>query len=132
MVLTNNSLLAGHVHLGDHVYLAGRAAVQQYVRVGESVMVAGMSGLTQDAAPFTRVYGYPARVIGVNRVNLERRGVDGERIADIERAYRILFRSGSKPVDAFARVREELPLSLEAEQMVAFLEKAERGFARAR
>ncbi len=132
VIMSNNVLFAGHVRIEDHVYLAGRSAVQQFARVGESAMVSGMSGLVQDGAPFLKLHGYPARVMGVNRINLERRGFSEERIDAIELAYRVIFRSNLAPVDAFARVREQVPNSREAEQMVAFLEKSERGFARFR
>ncbi|MFI5315937.1 MAG: acyl-ACP--UDP-N-acetylglucosamine O-acyltransferase [Myxococcota bacterium] len=132
VILANNVMLAGHVVVEDYVYLAGGVAVQQHVRVGESVMVGGLSGLTQDAAPFTLVNGWPARVIKMNRINLERRGIPAERIDDVERAFRLIFRDGLKANDAYARVRAELPNSPEAERMVAFLEKSEHGFARRR
>jgi UDP-N-acetylglucosamine acyltransferase len=131
-ILANNVMLAGHVVVEDYAYLAGGVAVAQFVRVGESVMVGGMSGLTQDAAPFTLVNGYPARVVRMNRINLERRGLSAERIEDVERAFRLIFREGLKAHDAYARVRAELPNSPEAERMVAFLEKSEHGFARRR
>lgn len=132
VILANNVMLAGHVVIEDFVYLAGGVAVQQHVRVGESVMVGGLSGLTQDAAPFTLVNGWPARVIKMNRINLERRGIPAERIEDVERAFRIIFRDGLPAQTAYARVRAELPSSPEAERMVAFLEKSEHGFARRR
>lgn len=132
VILANNVMLAGHVSIEDYAYLAGGVAVQQFVRVGESVMVGGMSGLAQDAAPFTLVNGYPARVIKMNRINLERRGFDEKRIGAVEKAFRIVFREGLTAQAAYAKVRAELPDSVEAERMVAFLEKSERGFARRR
>lgn len=132
VIMTNETLLAGHVRVEDHVNLAGRCAVQQFVRIGESAMVMALSGLVLDCAPFLRVQGYPARVIGVNRIGLERRGMPRETIEAIEQAYRLVFRSNLPSVEAFAAVREQLPESREAEQLVAFLEKSERGFARIR
>jgi len=132
VIMANNVMLAGHVVIEDFVYLAGGVAVQQHVRVGESVMVGGLSGLTSDAAPFTLVNGWPARVVKMNRINLERRGIPAERIDDVERAFRIIFREGLHARTAFERVRAELPSSAEAERMVAFLEKSEHGFARRR
>ena len=132
VIMANNVMLAGHVIVEDFAYLAGGVAVQQFVRVGESVMVGGMSGLMQDAAPFTLANGYPARIVKMNRINLERRGFSKERIDATECAFRIIFRDGLQAHDAFAKVRRELPDSAEAERMVAFLEKSERGFARRR
>lgn len=132
VIMANNVMLAGHVVIEDYAYLAGGVAIQQKVRVGESVMVGGLSGLTQDAAPFTMVNGWPARVVKMNRINLERRGIAAERIEDVERAFRIIFRDGLRAHEAYAKVRAELPNSPEAERMVAFLEKSEHGFARRR
>ncbi len=132
VIMTNETLLAGHVRVEDHAYLAARCAILQFLRVGESAMLSAMSGLVQDAAPFLKLQGYPARVIGVNRVNMERRGFSGDRIEAVELAYRIIFRSNLSPVEAFAAVREQLPDSRDAEHMIAFLEKSERGFARFR
>jgi UDP-N-acetylglucosamine acyltransferase len=132
VIIANNVMLAGHVVIEDFAYLAGGAAIQQHVRVGESVMVGALSGLTQDAAPFTMVNGWPARVIKMNRINLERRGIPAERIEDVERAFRIIFRDGLRAHEAYEKVRAELGASPEAERMVAFLEKSEHGFARRR
>ena len=93
-------------------------------------MLGALAAINQDVAPFTIAHGFRAKILKVNRINLERREFSQERMEWIEQAFRIIFRSGSPPVQAFARVREELPQSKEAEQMVAFLEKSERGFCR--
>ena len=60
-------------------------------------MLSAMSGLVMDAGPFLKLQGYPARVIGVNRINLERRGFSEKRIEAVEQAYRIIFRSNLIP-----------------------------------
>jgi UDP-N-acetylglucosamine acyltransferase len=132
VVLANNVGLAGHVRVEDYAYLGAFAGVHQFCRIGESAMVAGMSGVGQDVAPFTIAQGNHARLVAVNRINVERRGFDKARIDAIERAFRIVFRSKLLPRDAFPRVRAELPDSRDAEHMVAFLEKSERGFCRMR
>lgn len=130
VIISNGTSLAGHVLVEDHAYLAGLAGVHQFVRIGESAMVAGMSAVLQDVAPYTTAIGNYAKLMGLNRVNLERRGFSKEQILAIERAYRLIFRSSKLPQEAFAEVRSSLPESLEAEHMVAFLEKSERGFCR--
>jgi hypothetical protein len=43
-----------------------------------------------------------------------------------------VFRSQLRPREAFAKVREELPDSRDAEHLVSFLENSERGFCRVR
>lgn len=132
VVLSNNVQIAGHVQIDDYAVVSANSAVLQFCRVGESGFLAGMSGLMQDLAPFCWAHGYPARLMKVNRIGMERRGLANELIEAVEQAYRIVFRSRQRPEEAFARVRSELPDSAEAERMVAFLEKSERGFARRR
>ena len=132
VVISNHTQLAGHVIIEDHATLAASSAILQFTRIGESSFLAGMSGLMQDLAPFVWAQGYPARVRRTNRVNLERRGMSSEQMDAIEKAVRIVFRSGKRPEDAFAQVRAELADSAEAERLVAFLEKSERGFTRLR
>ncbi len=132
IVMANNVALAGHVLIEDYAVLGASAHLHQFCRVGESAMVGAMTGVGQDVAPFTIAHGVPARMFAVNRINMERRDFPPERIAAVKRAFRLIFRSGLRPYEAFARVRAELPDSRDAEHMVAFLEKSERGFCRVR
>ena len=132
VILSNQVMLAGHVTVEDHAVVEASSGIQQFLRIGESAFVGAISGVIQDVAPFCFVHGYPARVLKLNRVGLERRGWDAERISAVERAYRIVFRSRLAPAEAFAQVREELPDSKDAQRLLSFLEAAERGFARAR
>ena len=74
VTFANNVVLGGHVRVGDHVFLGGQVAVHQYVRVGEGVMAAGLSGLTADVIPFGYALGQIADLVGLNVVGLRRRG----------------------------------------------------------
>jgi UDP-N-acetylglucosamine acyltransferase len=132
VTISNNTLIGGHVRLEDYVVLGASVSIHQFVRIGESAMVAALGGVRLDIAPYVLSEGYPCRPLRVNRINLERRGYDDAAIKPVERAFRIIFRSNLRPQEAFEKVRSELPDSPEAEHMVAFLEKSERGFSRIR
>jgi UDP-N-acetylglucosamine acyltransferase len=132
IVMGNEAALAEHVEIEDYAVLSPSTLVHQFCRIGESAMLGATSGTLQDLAPYVIAMWIPARVLRVNKINLERRGFSPERIKDVERAYRIIFRSKLSPDEAFAKVREELKHSPEAEHMCAFLEKSERGFVRVR
>jgi UDP-N-acetylglucosamine acyltransferase len=132
VILANGAMLAGHVSVEDHAVIQAVAGIQQFLRVGEAAFIAAHAGLILDAPPFCFLQGYPARVLKLNRIKLERLGWDAPRIEALERAFRIVFRSRVAPTDAFARVRRELPDSADALRLVEFCEGAERGFARAR
>jgi UDP-N-acetylglucosamine acyltransferase len=131
-VLANHVELAGHVTIGDCARVQAGAAIQQFLRVGESTFVAARAGVMQDLAPFTWCYGHPARVLKLNRIGLERRGLSAEDIFPIERAFRMVFRSQLRPRDAFDKARANWPESAEVERFISFLEKSDRGFARLR
>lgn len=132
IVISNYTQLAGHVTVEDWAWLSANSAVLQFCRVGESAFMSWQTGLMRDLAPYSWAIGFPARVRRMNKINLERRGFTPEEIHDVERAFRIIFRSGQRPEECFAQVRRELPDSPHAEKMIAFLEKSEKGFARLR
>ncbi|MDV7394938.1 acyl-[acyl-carrier-protein]--UDP-N-acetylglucosamine O-acyltransferase, partial [Arthrospira platensis SPKY1] len=46
-IVANNVMLAGNVQIGERTFVGGGAAFHQFVRVGESVMVSGMSRVSR-------------------------------------------------------------------------------------
>jgi len=132
ILLGNGVQLAGHVHVADFAYIQAAAAVQQFLRIGESCFVAALAGVMQDLAPFTWCQGHPTRVLKLNRVGLERRGLSAAEIEPVEEAFRLIFRSKLSPRESLVKARALFPKSAEVERIVSFLEKSERGFARVR
>ena len=114
--------------------IGGLSGVHQFARIGESAMVAALSGVTKDVPPFALVAGERARVAGVNSVGLRRRGFPPETRRLVKRAFHLLFGSKLRLEPAIARVREELleqgPGSPEVERLLGFLESSERGVSR--
>jgi UDP-N-acetylglucosamine acyltransferase len=91
VILANNAVLGGHVTIGDHSFLGGGAAVHQFVRIGESVMISGVSGVAADVIPFAFAIGQRAVLDGLNVVGLRRRRFTRDDIDRLRRAYRALF-----------------------------------------
>lgn len=129
-VLAGQSAVSGHVVVEDYAVIGGKSGVHQFVRVGESAFTAGNSMVSKDVPPYAKVAGDRARFVGVNRINLERRGFEPERIAVIKHAFHILFQSKLRFVEASARVEAECGDSREVAHLLAFLRSAERGFIR--
>jgi UDP-N-acetylglucosamine acyltransferase len=129
-VLSAQTVLGGHVAIEDHAVLGGMTAVHQFVRIGESGFTAGGAMVSQDVPPFARVAGDRARFVGVNRVNLERRGFEPARIATIKHAFHLLLHSKLRFEDACGRIEEECAGSRDVAHLLAFLRSAERGFIR--
>ncbi len=94
LILANSVQLAGHVHLDDWVFLGGLTGVHQFVRVGAHAMTGFQTRLAQDLPPFVTAAGNPAEVQGVNAEGLRRRGFSAERIAQVKRMHKVLYRQG--------------------------------------
>jgi UDP-N-acetylglucosamine acyltransferase len=129
-IVASHCAIAGHVLIEDFAVVGGLSGIHQFARIGESAMVAAMSGVTKDAPPFSLVAGERATLRGINTVGLRRRGFPPESRRQIRRAYHLLFQSKLRLVAALAQVREEGLDAPEVARLVAFLESSERGFAR--
>jgi UDP-N-acetylglucosamine acyltransferase len=93
-ILANNATLAGHVHVGDWAIVGGLTGVHQFCRIGAHAMTAFQSHVSQDVPPFMMVGGNPLAVHGFNIEGLRRRGFSAERMAQVKRMHRLLYRDG--------------------------------------
>ncbi|MBR8462380.1 acyl-ACP--UDP-N-acetylglucosamine O-acyltransferase [Campylobacter sp. faydin G-140] len=93
VILANNATLAGHVELGDFAVVGGLTPIHQFVKVGESCMIAGASALSQDVVPFCLAEGNRAYIRSLNLVGIRRR-FDKDQVEELVKAYRFLFNQG--------------------------------------
>jgi UDP-N-acetylglucosamine acyltransferase len=91
VTFANNVVLGGHVEVGDYTFLGGHVAIHQFVRIGEGVMMAGMSAARDDIIPFGFALGQTGALVGLNIVGLRRRGATRADMHRLRRAYRSLF-----------------------------------------
>lgn len=110
-VIANQVQLAGHVRIEDCCHIGGLAAFHHFVTVGRCSYVAGMSRVTTDVPPYTKVAGYRAQVRGVNAEGLKRWGFDADSIRQIRRACSALFgrrasENGGSLIERLARVED--------------------------
>lgn len=129
-IIANGVQLAGHVLVEDYVVAGALSGVHQFVRVGESALIGAGSMVSQDVAPYCNATGDRAVLHGLNLIGLKRRGFSRDTVHAIKEAYRLVFRSGLKLVEAVQRVRAELAESPEIARFAAFLEASERGLCR--
>ena len=132
VILANCATLAGHVILEDYVGVGGLAAIHQFTRIGESAYLGGGAMVTNDVPPYCLAQGDRARLFGLNRVGLERRGFgDGEKRA-LKQAYRTFFFEGLSLKDAVERIRREQADFPEAVHLADFIAASQRGICRPR
>lgn len=127
-ILSNGATLAGHVVVGDWVVLGGLSAVHQFCRVGSHAIVGGGSIVTQDVAPYSMtVAPREARLFGVNKVGLQRRGFSGDVINALHRTFRLLGSKTLNTSQALEKIRAEVPQTAEVAEVIGFIERSTRG-----
>lgn len=133
-IFANSTQLAGHVHVGDWVILAGFTGVHQYVKIGAHAMTGIGTHLVQDVPPFMMVAGTDAKVRGLNLEGLKRRGFNAEQLAAVKQMHRLLYRQGltfTQAQDAIQMMTASHPQALaEVTLMGDFLKQVERGIVR--
>ncbi len=130
VILANSANLAGHVTLEDYVIIGGLTPVHQFARVGCHCMIGGSSGVQKDVIPYTKAFGIPLKMYGLNSVGLARRGFSEAQRDLIGKAYRILFRSSLNTTQALARIKDELEPTAEIRHIVEFVESSQRGITK--
>jgi UDP-N-acetylglucosamine acyltransferase len=130
-LLVNGATLAGHVIVEDYATVGAFCPVHQFCRIGRHAYIAAFTVITQDVPPFSKVVApRETRCYGLNAIGLERRGFSKERIQALERAYRLLLRSKLNTTQALERMRETLDGSPDVEELIRFIEAAERGLTK--
>ncbi|MFV0438485.1 MAG: acyl-ACP--UDP-N-acetylglucosamine O-acyltransferase [Desulfopila sp.] len=130
VILANVATLAGHVEVGDRASIGGLVAVHQFCRIGSLSYVGGLSGIGHDVPPFVILAGTrnQARISGINKIGLKRNGFSRETIANLEQAFKIIFRSPNLLLkDALEQARSDIPDCPEVNRMISFFEDSKRG-----
>jgi UDP-N-acetylglucosamine acyltransferase len=131
IVLANNALLAGHVTVEDAAFLSGAVGVHQFCRIGSLAMVGGLARVVQDVPPYVLIDGISGCVVGLNLVGLRRNGYTTEQVAELKRAYRLIYRRGMKWTEILDELKSEFTAG-PAAAYHAFLSTGKRGFVQER
>ena len=130
VVLSHGATIGGYVKIGDRANLGGVCAVQQFCQIGHVAMVAGLAKVVQDVLPFTIASGHPAKMRSINKVGMERARYAASEIADIRKAFRILFFRDNRLVDAVQQIRNEMGSLAHVSLLVDAIEASTQGLAR--
>ncbi|MFO1457376.1 MAG: acyl-ACP--UDP-N-acetylglucosamine O-acyltransferase [Steroidobacteraceae bacterium] len=130
VVMANVATLGGHVEIGDHVIMAGLSAVHQFCKIGAHAFIANNTAVTRDVPPYIMAVGQPAEPHSVNATGLSRRGFTPEQVRNIKNAFRTLYRSDLKLVDAIEKLREAAATQPELVPFVEFIGRSTRSLVR--
>ncbi|HVT37429.1 MAG TPA: acyl-ACP--UDP-N-acetylglucosamine O-acyltransferase [Gemmatimonadaceae bacterium] len=127
VIVSNGTQFAGHITVEDYAGISGLCAVHQFSRIGRHSFIGGCSRVPKDIPPFVRAAGNPIRLYGLNAVGLQRRGFSDDVIAEIKKAYRLLFRSELNVGQAVEQAARDLKPFPEVKELIAFVETSGRG-----
>jgi UDP-N-acetylglucosamine acyltransferase len=130
-LFVNGATLAGHVTVEDYATIGFQSPVHQFCRVGRYAYIGASTVITQDVPPFSRVVtDRETKSYGVNTIGLERKGFSDERLNLLRRAFRLLLRSKMNTTQALAEMRKSLGDSEDVQELIRFIETAERGIVK--
>ncbi len=129
-ILVNNAALAGHVVVGDWAILSGYTLVHQFCKIGEHSFSGMGTSIGKDVPAYVTVAGSPAEAKTINAEGLRRRGFDQHAIAELRRAYKIIYRQGLTLDAAIARLETMVIETPQVGPLVESLRSSERGIVR--
>lgn len=127
VIISNGSMLAGHVHMGDNSAVGGMTGVHQFVHIGEFAFVGAKSGVGQDVPPFLLASGSRAKLHGLNLIGLRRQGYSQELMAALRFAYKRIWRSEVPRQDALNEVESSCGHFPQVMKLLDFVRSSERG-----
>lgn len=129
-ILVNNTALAGHVVIGDWAILSGYTLVHQFCKIGAHSFSGMGTGIGKDVPAYVTVAGSPAQAKTINAEGLRRRGFDSHTIAELRRAYKIIYRQGLTLDAAVQRLEGMVKETPQIQDLVDSLLGSERGIVR--
>ncbi|MCR9294932.1 MAG: acyl-ACP--UDP-N-acetylglucosamine O-acyltransferase [bacterium] len=127
VIMANNVMLGGHVHVEHDATLSGGCAVHHFASIGCYSFVSGLSRVLHDVPPYMLVEGFPARPRTVNVVALKRKNFSSQAIKALMEAYRLLYRSKVGMEHARDILSNGQPLLPEVKTLFDFIENSQGG-----
>ncbi len=124
-VITNLTLLGGHVTFEDQVTTGGGTAFGQRTVVGRLSFVGGTAYAVQNLLPFSFVRR-SQRVSALNLIGMRRSGMPGPEIDAARWAFKVIYRQGNTRPRALEILRERAGESKAVSEIVDFLDRNPR------
>ncbi|WP_407636742.1 acyl-ACP--UDP-N-acetylglucosamine O-acyltransferase [Alkanindiges illinoisensis] len=130
-IFANNVGIAGHVSIGDHTIIGGNSGVHQFCRIDSYSMIGGGSTILKDVPAYTMVSGNPAHAYGMNYEGMRRKGWDADKINNLRKAFKMVYRENLTTVQAVDKLTNELlPQTPEVQLLIDSLTSSKRGIVR--
>ncbi len=130
VLLVNGATLGGYVEVEDFAYISAFVPVHQWVKIGAYSLIGGGLRIIKDLVPFAMAAGSPLRVVSYNARGLRRNGFSPERIEEIKKAFRILFRSGLNTKQAVGKLKKDFKDNKDIKHIIRFINESRRGIVK--
>lgn len=131
IVMANGASLAGHVEIGDYANVGAFCGVHQFTRLGAYCFIGAYTVINKDILPYMKTTAdRPMKVLGANKVGLERLGLPKSDIEELDEACRLLCRSKLNTTQALEAIEAQKFASAHVRALVNFIRTSERGVAK--
>jgi UDP-N-acetylglucosamine acyltransferase len=131
IIMANATSLAGHVEIQDYAFVGPLCAIHQFCRLGAYSFLGACTVATRDVLPYSKTSApRPLGVYGTNRSGLQRQGLSGEDIKELDAAFRLLTRSKMNTTQALEAIEAREFQSPHVRKLVEFIRTSQRGVAR--
>jgi UDP-N-acetylglucosamine acyltransferase len=127
IVVANNTILAGHVHVESCVTISGGVGVHPFVTFGEFSYTGGLSRIYHDVPRYMIVDGNPSKVRCINVVGVRRHGIPPESITALHEAHRLIYRAKMTAAHAAEILESHGHLCPEVRNLLDFIEAQHLG-----
>ncbi len=128
-VIASCALVAGYVEVEDQAFISGGVVIHQFSKIGRLAMIGGNTRVNLDVPPFFLYSGFNVEAKGLNLVGLKRAGFKPAQVAQLKKAYQMLYRSGLKLDEALAKIETEIPDD-NTLHLIRFIRGSKRGICR--
>ncbi len=126
VILSNSVQVGGHVTIENNAIIGGATPIHQFCQIGQFAFIGGGYRVVQDVPPFIKAMGEPLKYYGVNNIGLSRERYSNEKISDIKKIYKYIYRSDLNVSQALDFINHEIKTD-EALAVVKFIENSDRG-----
>ncbi len=129
-IIANATELAGHVHVEEFAILGGLVGVHQFTRIGKHSMIGACSKIVKDVLPFGLYSGNPLSYEGMNKIGLRRRGFSEESIAELKKAFSLIYNPAYNVTQAVNKINADIKKTDEIEHLLNFISASKRGITK--
>jgi UDP-N-acetylglucosamine acyltransferase len=128
IVMANGASLAGHIEIGSHATVGPFCGIHQFTRIGAYSFLGAYTVVNRDILPYSKTTApRPMKVLGANRLGLERRGLSPEDLTELDQVFRLLCRSKLNTTQALEAIEAQGFQSEHVRALVDFIKSSERG-----